>query len=275
MLPQLADFRAEATELNALLVRLAPPDWQRVTQFKAWTVNDIIQHLHDGDLTATASSDGPDAFAQRRSAIQARRDRGMSRIEEARDRFGDLTGERLRQRWFSQVGALCDRLAQLPAETRMAWSGPGMGLRMFATARQMETWAHGQAIHDVMGMRRAATERLRNIAEIGARTYGWTFANRGREAPGPAPHVRLHAPSSAIWEWNAPDPDNVVEGAAEEFCQVVTQTRNIADTSLRVAGEPARAWMHLAQCFAGPPEEPPAPGTRFTAVRGGATESGG
>ena len=34
------------------------------------------------------------------------------------------------------------------------------------------------------------------------------------------------------------------------------------DTALRVGGETARHWMGIAQCFAGPPENPPAPGTR-------------
>jgi uncharacterized protein (TIGR03084 family) len=133
---------------------------------------------------------------------------------------------------------------------------------MFATARQMETWAHGQAIYDLLGETREATDQLRNIAEIGVRTYGWTFANRGLPVPGPAPYVRLTAPSGSIWEWNEPAADNAIEGDALPFCQVVTQTRNIADTDLRVTGEPARIWMNLAQCFAGRPEDPPAPGTR-------------
>jgi hypothetical protein len=48
-----------------------------------------------------------------------------------------------------------------------------------------------------------------------------------------------------------------------EFCQVVAQTRNIEDTALRVSGEVAHEWMSLAQCFAGPPVDPPAPGSRF------------
>ena len=137
-----------------------------------------------------------------------------------------------------------------------------MGVRMFTTARQMETWAHGQAIYDLMGATRAPTDRLRNIAEIGVRTYGWTFANRQQTPPGPIPYVRLSAPSGAIWEWNDPTPDNSVHGSALEFSQVVTQTRNIADTNLKVTGEPARIWMNLAQCFAGPPETPPPPGLR-------------
>jgi hypothetical protein len=75
--------------------------------------------------------------------------------------------------------------------------------------------------------------------------------------------VRLTAPTGALWEWNDPTPENAVEGDALPFCQVVAQTRNIADTDLKVSGEPARIWMNLAQCFAGPPQDPPAPGTRF------------
>ena len=80
---------------------------------------------------------------------------------------------------------------------------------------------------------------------------------------GDFPYVKLTAPSGEVWEWNDPSTTNFVEGSATEFCQVVTQTRNIADTRLRVVGETAKRWMAIAQCFAGPPEEPPAPGSRY------------
>jgi len=43
---------------------------------------------------------------------------------------------------------------------------------------------------------------------------------------------------------------------------VAAQTRNIADTGLRVVGETAQRWMAIAQCFAGPAEPPPPPGLR-------------
>ena len=154
----------------------------------------------------------------------------------------------------------------MPADTRLKWAGPDMGVKMFTTARQMETWAHGQEVYDLMGVARAPTERLRNIAEIGVRTYGWTFVNRGLELPGPAPSVRLVGPDGAVWQWHDHTPDNCVAGDAVAFCQVVTQVRNIADTKLIVTGGPAIAWMEIAQCFAGPPETPPAPGTRAPAA---------
>jgi uncharacterized protein (TIGR03084 family) len=265
MLPQVTDFRVEATGLHELLVTLPDADWDRVTLFKQWTINDIIQHLHDGDLMAAASVAGPDHFSAFRAERQALLDRGMSRLQATRRRFADLTGTTLRKHWFAQVIELCEKLSALPIDTRLKWAGPDMGLRMFTTARQMESWAHGQAIYDLVGVTRTPTDRLRNIAEIGVRTYGWTFANRQLSAPGPAPYVRLTAPSDAIWAWNDPTTDNAVIGDAQEFCQVVAQTRNIADTGLQVIGEPATIWMSLAQCFAGPPVDPPAPGTRFMA----------
>ena len=79
--------------------------------------------------------------------------------------------------------------------------------------------------------------------------------------------MRLTAPSGDIWEFGEPSTDEMVEGSASEFCQVVTQVRNIADTQIRVVGPLATDWMSKAQCFAGGPETPPAPGTRFTKTK--------
>lgn len=56
---------------------------------------------------------------------------------------------------------------------------------------------------------------------------------------------------------------DVIQGEAVEFAQVVTQTRNIADTELDVSGDVANEWMAIAQCFAGGPVAPPAAGARF------------
>lgn len=266
MLPQAVDFRAESDELHTLLLTLTDADWDRPTLFKQWTVNDVVQHLHDGDLMAAASIAGPGHFTAFRAERQALVDGGLTRLEATRNRMDGLTGRRLLDQWHTTTVGLCDKLSAMPSDTRLKWAGPDMGVRMFATARQMETWAHGQAIYDVMCVARESTNRLRNVAEIGVRTYGWTFANRGQPVPGPAPYVRLTGLEDAIWEWNDPSSDNAIEGDALAFCQVVTQTRNFADTALKVTGEPARIWMTLAQCFAGPPENPPAAGTRVAAA---------
>jgi hypothetical protein len=67
-----------------------------------------------------------------------------------------------------------------------------------------------------------------------------------------------------MWEFNNQSDENYITGLAEEFCQVVTQVRNIKDVDLNVVGGDATEWMSIAQCFAGPAETPPAPGTRKT-----------
>ena len=263
MLKEITDFHEEGRELRGLLATLDEADWQRGTAFKDWTVNDVILHLHCSDISAAASARDPAEYEALRAGIAETRKGGMSMIEESRRRFPDLKGKVLLARWWDQLETLCELLAAKDPAARLDWAGPGMGVRMFTTARQMETWAHGQEIYDVMGKDRVFHDRLKNIAVIGVKTFGWTFANRKLPVPADVPYVRVTGPSGEVWEWNDPSSGSSVEGDAVEFCQVVAQTRNIADTKLVVKGETAQRWMAIAQCFAGPPNDPPAKGTRF------------
>ncbi len=269
MISQIADFQTEARELNRVLEGLPEAALGTPTAFKSWTIADVLRHLHCGDLMALASLRSTEEFRAVRNDIQSKKAAGLTTRDEARQRLAHLDGgHELRRHWLAHVESLCEQLAARDPDDRLAWGGPDMGVRMFTTARQMETWAHGQEVHDALGLDRAPTARLKNIAVIGVRTYGWTFANRGLPPPGDAPHVRLDGPGGETWEWNAASAGGRVAGNALEFCQVVTQVRNIADTRLEVTGEPAKTWMAIAQCFAGPPEAPPAPGTRRRATRG-------
>lgn len=263
MLQQITDLRDETDELHRLLVTLKAADWGRATLFKTWTVNDIIQHLHQSDVLGVASATDVAAFEALRADVAAKRATGLSRLEETRQRLGHLAGPELLKRWYQVSSRLCDVLGAKAPDARLKWVGPDMGIRMFATARQMEIWSHGQAIYDLFDIPRpAASPRIRNIAEIGVRTFGWAYSNRGLPVPRTMPYVRLDNAFGAPWEWHAPDRGNTVTGDVVAFCQIVTQTRNIADTDLSVTGDIAQHWMSIAQCFAGPPETPPAPGTR-------------
>jgi uncharacterized protein (TIGR03084 family) len=187
---------------------------------------------------------------------------GLDLMACARREIGALEPSELLQLWRDYFIEMCDLLEAADPKARLKWFGPDMGVRMFTTARQMETWAHGQDVYDLLRIPRKYTDRIKNIAVIGVKTFGWTFVNRGLEVPPDVPCVRLTAPSGEIWEWNQPSQDNRVEGLASEFCHVVTQGRNIADTRLQVVGETATRWMAIAQCFAGGPEDPPKPGRR-------------
>jgi uncharacterized protein (TIGR03084 family) len=63
--------------------------------------------------------------------------------------------------------------------------------------------------------------------------------------------VELTAPDGSLWTWGPDDAENRVVGDAYEFCRVVTQRQNIADTGLEAFGNDAVHWMSIAQAFAG------------------------
>lgn len=119
---------------------------------------------------------------------------------------------------------------------------------------------------DALDVERSNADRIKGIAVLGINTFGWTFKNCSLDIPSGPPYLRLTSPSGNRWEWGEPDDVEYIHGDAAEFCQVVTQTRNVADTNLRVSGDTANRWMSIAQCFAGPPEDPPKPGSRHRMV---------
>ncbi|TMA34212.1 MAG: TIGR03084 family protein [Deltaproteobacteria bacterium] len=262
MLQEALDFRAEADELHAFLASLDERAWSRPTTFQRWTPWDVVAHLHLYDQVSLSSLAGAEVFAAERSKLIGALARGVTNADLARERFGALGAGELLARWIAGARDLAGRLAECDPKRRLPWFGPDMGVRMFTTARLMETWAHGQEVYDLQRAPRAHTDRLRHIATIGVKTFAWTFVNRKLEVPGPPPYVRLVAPSGAIWEWNEPSETSRVTGSAIDFCRAVTQVRNVADTKLEVVGEVARRWMAIAQCFAGGAADPPKPGER-------------
>lgn len=260
---QATDFLEECDSIRAILEPLAEADFDKVTLFNDWTVNDVLQHLHYFNKMADFSLTDPQRFLSEAAAFSKVREEVGGEMVPATDRLlKGLRGAALLAEWQSYYKQMAAHFAAADPKQRVKWYGPDMSARSAISARQMETWAHGQEIFDVLGLERRCTDGLRNIAHMGANTFGWTFINRGEEVPEPMPHVVLTAPSGAVWEYGEALSEERIEGAVEEFCQVVTQTRNIADTGLQVTGPIATRWMAVAQCFAGPPKTPPGPGTR-------------
>lgn len=256
-------FREESRALHALIAPIAADRYVEATLFKAWTINDVLQHLHFwNDMALLQLED--------EALLKARLENLMTGAADLRayerGHLGDLGGGALLAAWSAGAERVADAFAAADPKARLVWAGPGMSARSSVTARLMETWAHGQEVYDLLGVERRNTDRIRGVAVLGVKTFGWTYMARGEAPPGPAPQVRLTAPSGAAWVFGDDDAGGRIEGAAEEFCQVVTQTRNIADTNLVLAGDVAKDWMSKAQCFAGPPTQPPPPGSRF---RGG------
>lgn len=262
MLTQAIDFRDESRALHALLSPLSDAELAEPTLFKGWTPDDIVAHLDQFNRMADASLNDPATFAAGRDEVAALMAQGLNMRTATERIYGGLRGQGLLERWRAGFEDIAARWVDADPRQRLPWFGPSMSVRSSITARLMETWAHGQAAYDLRGVERDDHDRIANIVVLGVNTYGWTFVNRGLEPPEPVPHLVLTAPSGAVWTYNAPRTDERIEGLAREFCQVVTQVRNIADTGLVVQGGNARRWMSIAQCFAGVPETPPAPGAR-------------
>lgn len=264
---QAADFREVGDQLRDLLADLGPDDFSRVTLFKQWTVEEIVRHLHVWNKAAFLSLTDSAGFQDYMARVMGSVRSGNMRSFEA-DYLDGLSGVPLIDAWADFYPQMADAFAEADPKTRLPWAGPSMSARSSITARLMETWAHAQAIYDEHGIERQSTDAIENIVVLGLNTYGWTFRNRKLEPPEPVPQLVLTAPSGAVWTLGETTGGETageerIEGLAEQFCQVVTQCRNIADTSLTMTGANATHWMRIAQCFAGPPNDPPPPGARY------------
>jgi len=262
---QASDFLEESQILARCLEAAPDRIFATKTQFKSWTVDDILGHLHFFNAAAEAALAGADAFDAMMAPAMERFASGAKILDLQFPWLGDLQGRALLDAWQQGATRVAEAYEAADPKARVKWLGPEMSALSSITARQMETWSHGQAIFDLLGKPRPESDRIRNIAHLGVATFGWSFRVWGQDVPEPAPYVELTAPSGAIWSWNAPQEANRVTGSAVEFAQIVAQTRNWKDTAIAANSEVAQRWMQQAQCFAGPPNSPPAPGTRFRA----------
>ena len=261
-LQQAYDFCDESNAVYKLLSSLSDSDYEEKTQFKGWNFNNVIGHLHVWNYAADLSlQDGDDWKNFANSALEMLGiDSTMNQFEETITK--GIKGKELLDTWKSYYEEMTERFALADPKKRVKWMGPDMSARSSISARHMETWAHAQELYDTLGVDRINEDRIKNIVVIGNNTFKYCFTINKRELPEETPRLELTAPSGEVWEFNNPSNENKISGKAEEFCQGVTQVRNIEDVNLNVSGDIANDWMSIAQCFAGGAEIPPRPGTR-------------
>ena len=156
-------------------------------------------------------------------------------------------------RWRDGRRTLAKALAGVPAGQKIPWYVTAMSPISMATARVMETWAHGLDIADALALTPVPTMRLRHIAHLGHRTYGHSFLVNGLPAPTTPVRLALTAPDGTLWTFGPEDAPDRVTGPALDFCLLVTQRRHRDDVALAATGPSARRWLDLAQAFAGLP----------------------
>jgi uncharacterized protein (TIGR03084 family) len=246
------DLEAECAALDAVLAGLDDAAWDTPTPAVPFTVRDQVFHLGFSEELAGHALLDPGTFPERLVELLGELD-DLERTSAARARA--MAPDQLLGYWRSGRQATLGGLRAKPTGERVPWIVGDMSVASFATARLMETWAHGQDVLDGLGLRREATPRLLHVAELGVRTRGFAYRNRGRDVPAGDVRVELDAPGGGTWAWGDPGAADRVTGSAEDFCLVVTQRRRVEDTDLSVSGPLATEWMAIAQAFAGPPTE--------------------
>lgn len=246
----LGDLAAEGDELDRLVASLTPEQWGAATPATGWTVATQIAHLTWTDGVALLAATDEGEFARQLDAALATIE---TFVDDAAAELAKLASADLLARWRQGRSDLTGALAAVPAGKKLPWFGPPMSATSMATARLMETWAHGQDVADALSVVRVPTDRLRHIAHIGVRTRDFAFVSNHLDPPAQEFRVELTGPGGAPWTWGPEDAADRVSGAAVDFALLVTQRRHRDDLSLVTEGDDAARWLRIAQAFAGPP----------------------
>jgi uncharacterized protein (TIGR03084 family) len=270
----LTDLNEESAELDRLVADLPEADWRRPTPAPGWTVAHQIAHLNSTDQAVIAAATDPDEFGRWLGAAAAD-PHGF--VDAAAERALAEPPELLR-RWRDGRAGLAAVLAMAPRDARLPWFGTSMSPASSATARLMETWAHGEDVAAALGQLRLPTRRLRHVVHLGVRTMAHGFLVHGRPAPDAPVFVQLTGPDGGTWAFGPADAENRVTGPALDFCLLVTQRGHRDDLGLEATGPVADEWLDVAQAFAGPPgagrpprPRPPAEATGSAQTAGEAT----
>ncbi|MFJ6391388.1 TIGR03084 family metal-binding protein [Streptomyces sp. NPDC091972] len=248
--PVIDDLCAESAELDRLVAELSAEQWALATPAPGWTVAHQIAHLAWTDHSSLLAVTDQEAFSRE--------------VEKALAAPGDFVDEgaaegarkppaRLLAYWRAGREDLAEALRNAPEGARFPWYGPPMSTASMATARLMETWAHGLDVADALGVTREATDRIRHIVRLGVRTRDFAFGVHGLTPPFEEFRIELVSPSGESWTYGPENATDRVTGPALDFCLLVTQRAHRADLALHAEGEDANRWLDIAQAFAGPP----------------------
>jgi uncharacterized protein (TIGR03084 family) len=246
----LADLNAEGDRVAELVAPLDDAGWRTPTPAEGWDVAHQVGHLTWTDevaLLAATDQDGWDRVVHAAVADPGRF------VDDAAAEVAATDHVTLLERWLHGRKALAAALDAHPPGQKIPWFGPPMSATSMATARFMETWAHGLDVAEALGAVDEPTDRIRHVVHLGVRTRDFAFATRGLDVPAAPFRVELEAPSGAVWTYGPQDAAQSVRGPAYHFCLLVTQRRHRADLDLAVIGPEADRWLDIAQAFAGPP----------------------
>jgi len=240
----LSDLVAEQQYQDQFLQRTNIRDWKKKTPSAGWSIQDTVSHLASLEEYAY-------------NALEE----GGSRLTEASqyDTFGEFTlagllpGRTMRPQdvieWWRETRAkVVDSLSRKSPSDRVPWFAGDMSAKTFATARLMETWAHGLDIHTTMDAEPEDTPRLRHIAWLAWKTLPHAFEDAGQPYEVPV-RVEVIGPAYAKYIFGPADTDQVIKGTAGDWCRVAVRRRSADDTSLKAQGQVAEMALKVVRAY--------------------------
>jgi uncharacterized protein (TIGR03084 family) len=233
------------------LVAPLPADaWANPTPAPGWTIAHQIAHLLWTDRVALIAVTDEEGFAD--VLAEAASD-PVGFVDAGAEELATIAPADMLTDWRVTRRRLHEALLTVPEGRKLPWFGPPMSAASMATARLMETWAHGLDVADALGVKRPASQRLRPIAHLGVRTRDYAFFVNNLTPPSESFLVELRGPDDDTWSWGPQDAGQRVTGSAEDFCFLVTQRRPLSTLDVKAVGGDAQRWLEIAQAFAGPP----------------------
>ncbi len=241
----LADLVAEQQGLDQFLQSIDYRRWSTATPAAGWDIRDQVSHLASGEELAFGAIDegvaAVTAVLKEHATIDSFTAAGVKRGREMRP--GQVI-----EWWRHSRADVVDALSRMTGAERIPWLAGDMSAKSFATARLMETWAHGLDIHAAVDSDPVDTTRLRHVAFLGWATLPFAFKESGEDYPAPI-RVELRAPEYQKWVFGPEDAEQVIRGEAGEWCRVVVRRVDAKDTELEATGEVAARALRIAKAY--------------------------
>lgn len=250
----LNDLAAESAQLDEWVSGLTAAEWAIVTTAEGWTVTHQIAHLHWTDVASLSAIRSPEVFGQ---MLKEAATDPTGYVDTKSEEMALQPVDELLAVWREGRRELDAALRGVPDGEKIAWFGPPMSPTSMATARIMETWAHGHDVADALGVEVLPTSRVRHVCHIGVRARGFAYLVHGEQDPGVDIRVELTGPEGDLWTWGAEDSPDRVTGSAHDFALLATRRRHLDDVDVSAQGEVASHWLTIVQAFAGLPGTDP------------------
>ena len=244
-----ADLRAEWSVLDALLAGAGEREWSTATPAVGWDVRDTVSHLAANDELASLCLTGR-GEAPLRMLLEMDSPEAATRSQA--DRGSGLSGPELLEWWRRAREELAEVLLATDPGARVPWGAGPMSARSLATARLMETWAHGLDCFAALDAVPVDTPRLRHVCHLGYRALPHAFRVAGEPQPAPLEDLQLvlDAPDGGVWCFGGDDAPQRVRGQAGEWARLAVQRLPLSATrTLRAEGPLAEGALRVARAF--------------------------